>query len=73
MELKWVDRNDWLPKKCIRCLVYGRYSKDSPMSVFEAVYDPRGRKFRTDIIAKDVTHWMEMPEPPIALNHPNKA
>jgi hypothetical protein len=56
--------NDF-PKKSGKYLIYGRYSKDSPKNVFQASYCV-GDKFRTDIICKDVTHWMPLPDAPIS-------
>lgn len=62
---KWISVKDRFPDKSGQYVVYGRYTKDCPMNVFEAFYDKKRKRFTSDyIISKDVTHWQPLPEPP---------
>jgi hypothetical protein len=63
--MEWISVNDRLPEKNMRCMIYGRYTKDCPMDVMEGMYFKKQMRFMSNMIySKNVTHWMPLPEPP---------
>ena len=62
----WISVNDRLPETYTRVLIFGRYTRDCPKKVYEAVFHIKGKRFTSlaGIISKDVTHWQPLPSPP---------
>lgn len=54
-----------LPNEYMDVNVYGRFTKDSPKTVYQATFNPKTRKFYSEgVISKNVTHWKYLPKPP---------
>ena len=66
-EMSWISVKDKLPETCINCLV-----SNSKGWMFEirAIYHPREKVFQLydptyrETILLDVTHYLEIPDPP---------
>ena len=61
---KWISVEDKLPEEKVNCIVHYRHAycdNDGYWAIGFCCYD--GEKFLFDP-AYEVTHWMQMPEPP---------
>lgn len=64
---RWIEIKSYkdLPKQSGDFIIYGRYTKDSPMRVFEAFYNNITKRFSSDnVFTKETTHWMNRPNVP---------
>lgn len=62
---EWISVKDRLPEKSGDYIIYGRFTKDCPMNVYEASFSSKLRYFyRQGIKSKHVTHWMNLPSKP---------
>lgn len=61
----WISTKDRLPNKFGTYIIYGRFTKDSPIEVFDAEWSPTRRNFNCmGTVSKNVTHWMNLPKAP---------
>lgn len=64
--MHWIPTNDGWPAQSGSYIIYGRFTKDCPKKVEQAYFDRKRMAFyNLGIKAKNVTHWMLLPEPPI--------
>lgn len=67
---KWIPTSERLPDKTSLVLIYGRYTRDCPNRVAEALFVKKGNNPKywffsiSGIKSKDVTHWMPLTNPP---------
>lgn len=65
--MEWVSVKDRLPEKSCQCLCAGRWTGIGTIRMLR--FDIKSKKFygfngRVEYGVSNVTHWIEVPEPP---------